>query len=91
MRSPRPKPASDGVLAALAELDALPERAAYVGDSPLDVAAAQAAGVLPIAALWPGVAVSKDNLVRLTKDAGGLSLERPAELLALIDGAGQDL
>jgi hypothetical protein len=57
----------------------------------VDVAAAQAAGALPIAALWPRVATSKDDLMRLTAEAGGLSLERPDQLLALIDGAGHAL
>jgi HAD superfamily hydrolase (TIGR01509 family) len=52
--APRPKPAPDGVRMILERLSVPPSRAALVGDSPLDVAAARAAGVLPIVSLWDG-------------------------------------
>ncbi|WP_331759874.1 HAD family hydrolase (plasmid) [Streptomyces sp. NBC_01525] len=47
-----PKPAPDGLTAALNRLDARPERAVFVGDSPTDMAAARAAGVLALGATW---------------------------------------
>ena len=48
----RHKPDSEPVLYALAAMDADAEEASYVGDSPLDVEAADGAGVRSIAALW---------------------------------------
>ena len=48
----RPKPAPDGVLAAAQALRLDPGRCLYVGDSPLDVAAAEAAGAIPVQAGW---------------------------------------
>lgn len=49
---PRSKPAPDGLAAILARTGIAAAAAVYVGDSPLDVAAARSAGVTPIAALW---------------------------------------
>ena len=51
----RHKPEPDPVLEALRRLGAPPEEAAYVGDSPFDVRAAKAAGVLAIAVGWGGI------------------------------------
>jgi 3-amino-5-hydroxybenzoic acid synthesis related protein len=50
--APRPKPAPDPVRLALQRLDAAPAAAVMIGDAPLDIAAAQAAGVRSVAALW---------------------------------------
>lgn len=47
-----PKPAPDGVLAACTNLGVGPERAFFVGDTPTDVAAGRAAGVLTVGAGW---------------------------------------
>ncbi|MGH7482680.1 MAG: HAD family hydrolase, partial [Longimicrobiales bacterium] len=47
-----PKPHPEGLDRALAMLGVAPAAAAYVGDTMGDVAAAQAAGVTPIAAAW---------------------------------------
>ena len=52
---PRNKPYPDGILRALELLDAQPEEAAYVGDSPFDVEAAKRAGVHAIAVGWGGI------------------------------------
>jgi len=52
--APRPKPAPDGVRMILERLSVPASRAVLVGDSPLDVAAARAAGVRPIVSLWDG-------------------------------------
>jgi pyrophosphatase PpaX len=51
----RHKPNPDPILRALELLDARPEEAAYVGDSPFDVRAAKAAGVHAIAVTWGGI------------------------------------
>src|SRR5919197_4495526 len=49
------KPHPDGILRALELLDARPEEAAYVGDSPYDVEAAKRAGVHAVAVGWGGI------------------------------------
>jgi pyrophosphatase PpaX len=51
----RHKPDPDPVLEALRRLDADPADAAYVGDSPFDVAAARGAGVFAVAVTWGGM------------------------------------
>jgi pyrophosphatase PpaX len=48
----RHKPHPDPILRALDQLDAAPEDAAYVGDSPFDIAAARAAEVFAVAVTW---------------------------------------
>jgi HAD superfamily hydrolase (TIGR01509 family) len=48
----RPKPAGDGLLLAAARLGAAPGQLAYIGDSPLDLRAARAAGCHGAAAAW---------------------------------------
>src|SRR5207244_13327656 len=50
----RNKPHPDGILRALELLDARPDEAAYVGDSPFDVEAAKRAGVYAVAVGWGG-------------------------------------
>jgi pyrophosphatase PpaX len=51
----RHKPHPDPVLRALELLRARPEQAAYVGDAPVDVQAARAAGVFSVAVTWGGM------------------------------------
>ncbi len=51
----RQKPDPEPVLLALERLDARPEDAAYVGDSPFDIAAGNAAGVFTVAVTWGGI------------------------------------
>jgi pyrophosphatase PpaX len=51
----RHKPDPDPLLEALRRLGAAPATAAYVGDSPFDVRAAKAAGVLAVAVGWGGI------------------------------------
>ena len=72
----RPKPAPDGVDAACRRLGVPPGRAAYVGDSPLDVRAARRSGAVAVAAAW-GHQYDPD-------EPADLSLTRPGELLALL-------
>jgi len=71
----RHKPHPDPILHALAELDAGPEDAAYVGDSPFDMAAAKAAGVFAVAVAWGGI--------HRVQDADVL-VEMPEELLGVL-------
>jgi len=51
----RQKPEPDPLLLALERLGAVPHEAAYVGDSPYDVAAARAAGVFAVGVTWGGI------------------------------------
>jgi len=64
----RHKPHADPLLKALELLDARPETAAYVGDSPYDVRAAKAAGVAAIAVSWGGI-YSAERLAEEDPDA----------------------
>ena len=63
----RLKPHPDPLLLALERLDAEPDSAAYVGDSPFDVAAAKAAGMTAIAVTW-GRIHDADRLAREEPD-----------------------
>jgi pyrophosphatase PpaX len=74
----QPKPSPEPVLLALKRLGADPGEAVYVGDTPIDAAAARGAGVAWIGALWgrsgdPADAALPPPLAR-----------RPADLLGLI-------
>ena len=71
----RHKPDPQPVLEALEQLTARPEEAAYVGDSPFDVAAARAAGVFAVAVGWGGI--------HRVGDADAL-VESPEDLLAVL-------
>jgi pyrophosphatase PpaX len=71
----RHKPDPEPVLKALELLDAQPGEAAYVGDSPFDVAAARAAGVFAVAVGWGGI--------HRVEDADAF-VERPEELLGVL-------
>jgi pyrophosphatase PpaX len=50
--TPRQKPDAEPLLLALERLDAQPEDAAYVGDSPYDMTAARAAGLYAVGVSW---------------------------------------
>jgi pyrophosphatase PpaX len=71
----RHKPDAEPILHALAELDAASGEAAYVGDSPFDMAAARAAGVYAVAVAWGGI--------HRVEDADVL-VESPEELLGVL-------
>jgi pyrophosphatase PpaX len=71
----RHKPDPEPVQRALELLAALPEHAAYVGDSPFDVAAARAAGVFAVAVGWGGI--------HRVDDADAL-VKSPEELLGVL-------
>ncbi len=71
----RHKPHPEPVLKALELLDEQPHEAAYVGDSPFDVAAARAAGVFSVAVGWGGI--------HRVEDADAF-VEAPEELLGVL-------
>jgi pyrophosphatase PpaX len=71
----RHKPDPEPILHALAELSAQSGEAAYVGDSPFDMAAARAAGVYAVAVAWGGI--------HRVEDADVL-VESPGELLGVL-------
>jgi pyrophosphatase PpaX len=73
----RNKPYPDGILRALELLEARPEEAAYVGDSPFDVEAAKRAGVYAVAVGWGGIH-TREKLEAAQPDA---FVETPEELL----------
>ena len=73
----RHKPHPDPILAALDRLGAVPAEAAYVGDSPFDVAAANAAGVLSVAVGWGGI----HGAAALLAERPDAFVETAAELL----------
>jgi phosphoglycolate phosphatase-like HAD superfamily hydrolase len=76
-----PKPHPEGIMAALRTLRVSPQDAVYIGDSPADMEAAQAAGTYAAAAMW-----SKNDAWRerfLARTAGMQNivlLDQPAEL-----------
>ncbi|MPY37805.1 HAD-IA family hydrolase [Streptomyces adustus] len=74
----RAKPAPDIVLRALELLGARPEEAMMVGDAVTDIAAARAAGVDTVAALW-----GECDAAELLAAAPHAALHRPDQLLAL--------
>jgi len=76
----RHKPAPDPLLAAVDRLDAEPEAAAYVGDSPFDIRAAKAAGMHAVAVGWGGIH-SAETLLREEPD---VFVERAEDLLAAL-------
>jgi pyrophosphatase PpaX len=71
----RHKPEPEPVLKALELLAARPQDAAYVGDSPFDVAAARAAGVYAVAVGWGGIHRVED---------ADVFVETPEELLGVL-------
>ncbi len=72
------KPAPDLLLLALGRLEAQPEDAAYVGDSPFDMQAARAAGMHAVGVTWGGIH-GRDAL----GDAD-VVVDAPEELLAVL-------
>jgi pyrophosphatase PpaX len=79
----RHKPDPEPLLLALDRLGARPREAAYVGDSPFDVAAAKAAGVFAVAVTWGGIH-SRESLCTEGPDA---VVETPKELLDVVSAS----
>jgi pyrophosphatase PpaX len=81
----RPKPFADPVLHALAQLGRPPAEAMFVGDSPHDVAAGRAAGVVTVGALWG--AATRDVLAEAGPDHLLGQIDELPALVARLDGA----
>jgi pyrophosphatase PpaX len=79
----RHKPDPAPVLHAIERLGARPEEAAFVGDSPHDVVAGNAAGVATVAALWGPF--GREELARAGPRAWA---EAPGELLQVLENLG---
>jgi len=76
----RHKPDPEPIRLALERLGAGAQDAAYVGDSPFDVAAAKAAGVYAVAVGWGGMHPDE----RLRAEEPDAFVRTPAELLAYV-------
>ncbi len=76
----RHKPDPAPVLEALRRLEVQPEQAVYVGDSPFDIRAAKAAGVLAVGVSWGGIHPRE----RLLAEAPAALVDEPRELLDLV-------
>jgi pyrophosphatase PpaX len=76
----RHKPDPDPLLEALRRLGAKPGDAAYVGDSPFDIRAAKAAGMLSVAVGWGGIHPNE----RLLAEAPDALVDEPREILDLV-------
>ena len=76
----RDKPDPEPILLALQRLGAPAQTAAYVGDSPFDVAAARAAGVYAVAVGWGGMHSDE----RLRAEQPDAFVRTPAQLLACV-------
>jgi pyrophosphatase PpaX len=76
----RHKPDPEPLLEALSRLGAKPADAAYVGDSPFDIRAAKAGGLLAVAVGWGGI----HNAERLLEEEPDVLLHTPAELLDVV-------
>jgi pyrophosphatase PpaX len=81
--APRPKPDPAPVLLALERLGRSPAEALFAGDSPHDVAAGRAAGVVTVGVLWG--ACSRDAMEAAGPDH---LLDRIDELPSLVDRLG---
>ena len=79
----RPKPDAEPFLRAAQALGVAPAAAAGVGDSPVDVQGARAAGMVSIAAMWG--TVSRDAVLATRPDH---VVTRPSELLDLLPSHG---
>jgi pyrophosphatase PpaX len=76
----RGKPDPDPVLHALSELGATPDEAAFVGDSPYDVAAGAAAGVFTVGVSWGGLHPEQS----LLDEGADVIVHSPRELLDVL-------
>ena len=80
-----PKPDPEGILAALDSMAIHPRDTIYVGDSPGDMEAAQAARTQAAAAMWSKNDVWRNRFLQRTRGMNGIvHLERPHDVLGLI-------
>jgi pyrophosphatase PpaX len=68
------------VLEALRRIGARPEEAVYVGDSPFDIQAGNAAGTYSIAVGWGGIHPDE----RLLAESPNVLVQHPEEILGLV-------
>jgi phosphoglycolate phosphatase len=73
------KPDPTAALELALELNVLPQRIGFVGDTPIDVGTALAAGMVPIGVLW-----GFRTRAELTLAGAKFLLERPEDLLSLL-------
>lgn len=86
-----PKPSPQGLVRALEELAAPPERTIYVGDAFRDLEAARAAGMRFAAALWSKSDEERPGFARRCRKAGAWRvLERPAGIVTLAGCGGEE-
>jgi pyrophosphatase PpaX len=76
----RHKPDPDPVLEALRRIGAGPEEAVYVGDSPFDIRAGNAAGAYTIAVGWGGIHPDE----RLLAEEPDVLVQHPEQILELV-------
>ena len=73
------KPDPTGAFELALELNVLPERIGFVGDTPIDMGTARRAGMVPIGVLW-----GFRTRAELTESGARFLLERPEDLLPLL-------
>ncbi|HEX9106765.1 MAG TPA: HAD family hydrolase [Longimicrobiales bacterium] len=78
-----PKPDPEGLRLAVDALGIEPAAAAYVGDALSDVEAAAAAGMLPVAALWPKKPEELESFEARARAAGAVTAASPADVVRL--------
>jgi pyrophosphatase PpaX len=81
------KPAPDGVWLAARRLGREPAETLFVGDSPHDVAAGKAAGVVTVAALWG--ACTREQLATASPDHYAASVRELAPIVAAVQADGR--
>jgi len=81
---PRPKPDPTGLKLALAALGVAPGEAVYIGDSVVDAQAAHAAGMTPIATLWPKSMQEREAFIRDVAPHGAHLVETPLDVLRIL-------
>ncbi len=81
-----PKPSPEGILLALEKLNTPPQNAIYVGDSIVDLYAANSAGVGFAGALWPKSTSEKQEFIReITSKGASILLQEPKDLIISLD------
>ncbi len=79
----QPKPDPEGLRLAVDALGVPGGAAAYVGDATSDVEAAAAAGLLPVAALWPKKPEELEAFRARVEALGAVTAATPADVVAL--------
>jgi HAD superfamily hydrolase (TIGR01549 family) len=79
----QPKPSPEGLLRALSALRVAAPQSFYIGDSPTDIQAAQAAGVMAVAALWD----NKVERQKLLNAKPHYTVQHPDEIWDLLAGS----